>query len=109
MERVIPELDKDDVLRIDYGVIYTCPRSGTKVESYHFRVYGEENNFYSNGNGNGYIGYARKFGGYEPFETARNAYDIYPVVDNWQYIKSTILDELAERRANKKTIYEFQI
>lgn len=110
MENIVPYMDKNDTLRVDYGETYRCPRDGSSVENYHFRVYGKENHFYFMGDrGTGYVGYAQKFGGFESFKKAYSPYDIYPVVDNWQMIKGELLGQIAERKEAKKSIYAFEV
>lgn len=111
MENIVPAIDDDESVRVDYGGTYRCPRSGTPTEMYHFVVYGKKNHFYFMGDkGTGYIGYGEKFGGcHEPFEKAYSPYDIYPVVDNWKMIKQVLLSTVEERKRAKKSIYSFEV
>lgn len=111
IENIVPMVDDDDSLRIDYGGIYRCPRTGTPVEKYHLVVYGKPHKFYFMGDrGKGCIGYGEKFGGcHEPFENAYSPYDIYPVVDNWKMIKNKLLSMVEERKRARGRIYTFEV
>ena len=111
MENIVPFMDEDDTLRIDFGPIYRCPRTGTRIETYHLAVYGRKHNFYFMGDrGSGFIGYGEKFGGlYDPFEKVCSPYEIFPVVDNWKMIKRRLLGMAGERKAAKKSIYTFEV
>lgn len=109
MENIVPNIADDDTLKIDFGGIYKCPRSGTPVEKYHLRVWGKPYSFYFMGNrGSGNIGFAKQFGVYESFEKA-GAYDVYPVVDNWKMIKRELLNQIEERKVAKGSIYAFEV
>ena len=109
MENIVPYINDDDTLKVDFGGIYRCPRSGSPIEKYHLRVYGSPHEFYFMGsNGSGNIGFAEKFGVYDPFEKA-GAYRIYPVVDNWKMIKSALLNQIEERKVAKGNIYSFEV
>lgn len=111
MENIVPFIDEDVSLKIDYGETYRCPRTGNPIETYHFVVYGKEHHFYFMGDrGKGYVGYGQKFGGcHESFEKAYSPYDIYPVVDNWKMIKNRLLSMVKEHKVAKKSIYEFEV
>ena len=108
MENIVPMLNKDDVLDVDFYENYRCQRTGF-IETYRFRVYGRKERFYiERFRGNGYVGFGR--GRIcEPFEENPNPYDIYPVVDNWRMIKSRLLKMVTERKQAKRSIYEFEV
>lgn len=112
MDNIVPFIQEDSKIKIDFGGIYHCPRSYSSVENYHFYVYGSKQKFYSGGGSNteGYIGFGEKFGGIsEAFETVRSPYDIYPIMDNWDMIKRTLLGSIKEQKENRKAIYSFQV
>lgn len=110
MDNVVPNIEDEDVLKIDFGGTYRCPRTGTPIEKYHFRVYGEPNHFYFMEDlGRGNIGYAQKFGGYQPFEKAYSPYEIYPIIDNWKMIKMKLINQIEEHKKAKGNIYAFEV
>lgn len=114
MENIVPQLGKDDVIRIDYGGTYVSSRSfcAKPTSNYHFAVYGEKHNFYSGGGSttNGYVGIGEKYGGVsEAFEGVNHAWSIYPVMDNWRTIKNELISKLKEKQNNKASIYEFSV
>ena len=111
MKNIVPVIDDDASLHVDFGDIYRCPRSGTPIETYHFVVYGKEHSFYfMSDRGKGCIGYGQKFGGcHEPFEKAYSPYDIFPIVDNWKMIKSKLLSMVSEQKKAKESIYVFEV
>lgn len=111
MENIVPAIDDDASLCIDFGDIYRCPRTGTPIETYHLVVYGKKHQFYfMSDKGTGYIGYGEKFGGcHNPFEKVYSPYEIYPVVDNWKMIKGKLLSMVDERKRAKGKIYRFEV
>ena len=110
IKNIVPVIDDDASLHVDFGDIYRCPRSGTPIETYHFVVYGKEHPFYFMGDREkGYIGYAQKFGGYEPFEKAYSPHYIFPIVDNWKMIKSKLLSMVSEQKRARESIYIFEV
>lgn len=111
MNNIVPAIDDDASLQVDFGEIYRCPRTGTPIETYHFVVYGKIHHFYFMGDrGSGCIGYGEKFGGcHEPFEKIGSPYKIYPVVDNWKMIKGRLLSMVEERKRARGRIYTFEV
>ena len=111
MENIVPVINDDSSLKIDFGEIHRCPRTGTPIETYHLVVYGKIHRFYFMGDkGSGYIGYGEKFGGcHEPFEKVCSPYEIYPVVDNWKMIKGKLLSMVSEQKKAKESIYAFEV
>ena len=111
-ENIIPNMDEDSQIKCDFGDTYTCPRTYTTVESYHFWVFSEPRKFFSGGGRttDGTIGYGRKFGYMdESFESVNSPYDIFPIVDNWGLIKATLLNELEAQKANRRVINQFEV
>lgn len=109
---IVPFIDDDSKIECDFGGTYRCPRTGRSVDNYHFYVYGKEREFYSGGGHRtkGTIGFGEKFGYMsESFESVNSPYDIYLVVNNWKFIKRTLLDGVAAQERNRKSIYEFEV
>ena len=113
MNNVVLNIRDDDVIRIDYGGTYISPRGFSKpVNNYHIAVYGREQNFRNGGgkNTSGYIGIGEKYGMIsESLENCTCAWDIYPIMDNWQLIKSELLYKVEELKKSKAAIYEFEV
>ena len=111
MENIVPFIDDDASLSVDFGPIYRCPRTGTPIETYHLAVYGRKHSFYFMGErGSGFIGYGEKFGGlHDPFEKVYSPYETFPVVDNWKMIKQRLLSMGEERKGARKSIYTFEV
>ena len=112
MENIVPMLSEDEKIHIDFGGKYSCPRSSSVIDNYHFAVYGSERNITSGGGRKtkGYIGYGEKFGGIsQSFESTESPYEIYPVVDNWTTIKMCLMTRLQEMEKEKEAIYNFVI
>lgn len=115
MENIVPLLNEDDRIYIDYGGTYRSGREYSWSEGvayYHFAVYGRENEFRTGGGTRtkGYIGCGQKYGRIEQaFEKVFSPYDIYPVVDNWQIIKNKLISEAKRKKDDKKSIYAFEV
>lgn len=115
-ENIVPYLsptDSYDRILVEFGGIYVSPRGFAKpVANYRIAVYGKEQNFYSGGGvtTKGTIGYGRLYGGIgHSLESIWSAWDIYPLVDNWQSIKRELLDKLGNRTKVSKQITEFSV
>ena len=111
---IIPFLsstDSYDRLMVEYGGMYISPRGFTKpVANYRIAIYGKEQNFYSGGGTTtkGKIGYGRCYGGIgQSLESVWSAWDIYPLVDNWSWIKNELQSQLGNRTRVSKQITEF--
>lgn len=110
-ENIISQLTEDDKITIDYGGTYMGMRSYESTTNYHLVVFGKKSSvYYTSERYEGYIGIGEKYGDItRMFDDAESPRDIYPVIDNWELIKNTLLKEVAERREKKKIIYEFKI
>lgn len=112
MENIVPMLNEDDHIYVDFGGTYSCPRTYSTIDNYHFAVYGSERNITSGGGRKtkGYIGYGEKFGGIsQSFESTESPYEIYPVVDNWTTIKMCLMTRLKQIQEDKDAIYQFRV
>ena len=112
MENIVPMLSEDEKIHIDFGGKYSCPRSSSVIDNYHFAVYGSERNITSGGGRKtkGYIGYGEKFGGIsQSFESTGSPYEIYPVVNNWKEIKINLMTRLKQIQEDKDAIYQFSV
>lgn len=111
MENIVPMLTEDEKIYVDFGGKYSCPRTYSTTDNYHFAVYGSERNITSGGGRKtkGYIGYGEKFGGIsQSFESTESPYEIYPVVDNWKEIKINLVARLKQIQEDKDAIYKFK-
>ena len=111
---IVPNIAKDDRIIVEFGGTYRDPRSfGDPVANYRLAVYGKEETIYSAGSGSttkGNIGYGQRYGGIsKAFKAVWSAWDLYPVIDNWKLIKDKLLNEMYERKKNKKAIYSFEV
>lgn len=112
MENIVPMLTEDEKIYVDFGGKYSCPRSSSVTDNYHFAVYGREYIFMSGGGRKtkGYVGYGEKFGGIsQAFETTCSPYEIYPIMDNWKEIKNSLVTRLKQIQEYKGAIYQFSI
>ena len=110
-KNILPKLQKDDVIRIDFGGVYSSCRSFDTTTNYHFAVYGDpERKIRSMFDSyDGQIGFGEKFGGIgTPFDKAFSR-EIYVVMDNWQMIKQTLLTEVDARIKGRESIHAFQV
>ena len=115
-ENIVPYLspsDSYDRILVEFGGIYRCHGDFSKgVSNYRIVVYGSEQTFYSGGgtHSKGKIGYGEKYGGIgHSLDEIWSPYQIYPLMDNWEYIKGELLAGLRNRRAASKAIAEFAV
>lgn len=113
MENVVPHLSNDERVIIDYGDEYRAPGAWDNTTTeYHFAVYGEDHKFYSGGGRttHGYVGIGEKYGGLsDALQTVGSPYKLYPIIANWDLIKSHLLTEIKNREKCKNRIHEFTV
>ena len=112
MQNIVPELDEDDHIMIDYGGEYLGVRSYTKTTNYHIAVYGKEREFTSGGGTRtqGHIGIGERYGYIShALKGKTNPYDIYPIVVNWRNLKDEMTSQLHRKKSNRRKIYTFEV
>ena len=112
MQNIVPELDEDDYIMINYGGEYLGARSCIKTTNYHIAVYGKEREFISGGGikTQGCIGIGEKYGYISyALKDRPSPYDIYPIVANWKNLKNEMNRQLLIKRSNRERIYEFEV
>ena len=111
MENIVPKINEDDRIVVDYGGTYMGMRSYETTSNYHIAVFGKRNTIYHGSEvTDGYIGIGEKYGNITRILDNNNvASDIYPVVSNWSEIKEALLLEVEKRKESKKAIYNFEV
>lgn len=106
LAEIVPLMQKYETIKIDFGGIYRCPRTGTPIEKYHFLITQEgkycEDKCY-------YVLTATQFGSYDPIETSWLNTKM-AVLENWKsLIKPRILAEIEKRKKVSSMIMNFEI
>jgi hypothetical protein len=109
MENIVPKLAINESIQVDYGGYYRARGDfGEGTTMYHFAVYGEERSFSSSGGERtrGYVGIGEKYGGIShAIQVVGNPYELYPIIENWEHIKSCLINESNARANAKKNGY----
>lgn len=107
MSNIIPCILPNDLISIDFGNDYRCPRSEEYVKSYHLDVCGGKS-IESSHNGQ-HVLMAEKFGNFIPLSEVDDYRTIYALIDNWNSIKNQLLASIGMRSEVHNKINNFEV
>ena len=107
-ENIVPYITGD--VRLEFGGIHHCPRTGTPTAMYTLCVSPEKKSRYAGWNvyKNAYVGLECKFGPAVILEETFSS-EQYALLKNWQSLKQQLKNVIDQQRADAEFIANFKI